>query len=275
MTTSMSPRAASDLTDVGLAELTSLEGKVAVVTGGARGLGAAICRRLAEAGASVMVADLDGDAAAAAAARLVASGSRAGHTAVDVRDSAAVDAVVTRTVGELGGLDIWVNNAGLHPFSRPLELDDEGWGRMIATNLDGLFYGCRAAGRHMVDTGTEGVIINLASTISFKSYPNTVHYAAAKAGVLGVTRSLAIDFGPFGIRVNGIAPTYMTTPGTDANTASFREHVGMVPDDLVPMHPLGRLGLPDDVARVAVFLASGLSAFVTGDIIRVDGGILA
>lgn len=267
--------AAPDFSGRALEELIRLDGRGAVVTGGGRGIGYAISSRLAEAGAHVMIGDLDEASAKEAADRIGQSGWKASAAQLDASDVGALDAFADRAIGELGKIDIWVNNAGIYPMGPAIEMDESLWDRVLDLNLKGTFFGAQAAAKRMAaDTG--GVIINLASTAGFRGTPNATHYVASKHGVRGLTRGLAAEFAPLGIRVLALAPTLIETPGIEEAKPAFAE-MGLdnVIDAMVAMLPLGRAGVADDVARVALFCASDLSAFMTGSTLPVDGGALA
>ncbi len=262
--------AVPDLSDAPLPALTSLAGRTAVVTGGARGIGRAICRRLAEAGASVFVADLDAAEAAETAAQI----GPASGALLDAASSASQDALAARAVAETGRLDIWVNCAGVFPSQPALGLADADWRRVLDLNLDGTFFGCRAAAGQMKDRGA-GVILNVASTAGIRpAGPGYAHYASSKAGVIALTQSLAREWGPLGIRVLAVAPAFVHTPGTEAQAQAFREATGRGGAEIGAGLPLGRAGQPDDVARVALFCVSDLALYMTGVTLPVDGGRL-
>ncbi len=265
-------RAVRDVSNAPLTELWSLGGRVAVVTGGARGIGFACCARLAEAGATVLVADVDEHAAAGAAARL---GPNAVGSWVDVSDAASVRALADRAVTELGGLDVWVNSAGVFPVSPLLELSEEDWDRVLDVNLRGTLFGAREASRAMIAAGRGGVIVNVASTAAYRADgPGVTHYVASKFGVRGLTQSLAVELGKHAIRVLAVAPTVTLTPGLEAERPAL-EAAGFALDELGPRLPLGRVAVPDDVARVVVFCAGDLSLLMTGSTLLVDAGELA
>ncbi|HZO36925.1 MAG TPA: SDR family oxidoreductase [Solirubrobacteraceae bacterium] len=264
---------APDLSDRSLKELVSLDGKVAVVTGGGRGLGAAIVRRLSQAGAAVVVADLDAASAEGLAADLNGAGARAIAATVDVSDPASIAALAETAVAELGSLDVWVNNAGIYPVVDFLETTPEQLDAMLAVNVRGTFFGAQAAARAMVAAGRPGVIVNLGSTASFDAADNPAHYVASKHAVVGLTKRLAIELGPHGIRALAVAPTLTRTPGTDLKREDPAAAAGM--DAYASDLPLGRMGVPDDIARAVLFAATGLSEYLTGSAIVVDGGALA
>jgi NAD(P)-dependent dehydrogenase (short-subunit alcohol dehydrogenase family) len=261
-----------DVSDASLADLLTLRDRVAVVTGAARGIGYATAARLLEAGARVVVADVDGPAAERAAARL---GERATAAHVDVADETSVRDLVRFAVEAYGRLDIWVSNAGVYPPTPVLELSGDEWDRMLAVNLRGTFTGAREAARAMIAAGEGGVIVNVASTAAYRAdAPGVAHYVASKFGVRGLTQSLAVEFGPHGIRVLAVAPTVTLTPGLEAQRAPL-EAAGFALDELGPRLPLGRVAVPDDIARVVLFCASDLSLLMTGSTLLVDAGELA
>ncbi|MGH9034464.1 MAG: SDR family NAD(P)-dependent oxidoreductase [Acidimicrobiia bacterium] len=268
---------APDVSAHSLVDLLSLTGRTALVTGGAKGIGLACARRLAEAGASVAVADIDKAAAEQAAAEIAGIGAgKALGLELDVTDSASVEAAVARTVSELGGLDILVNNAGIFPIFPVLAMPDEEWDRVLRTNLYGSFYCAREAGRHMAQSGAGGVIINMASIQAFKAgTAGLAHYTSSKGAIVAFTKALAVELGPLGVRVLGVAPTVVDTPGLQANMPIFEasgvsDVIEMVSNTL----PLGRTAVPDDVARVVLFCASDLAVLMTGDTLAVDAGHL-
>ncbi len=190
--------AAPDLSGRTLEELIRLDGRGAVVTGGGRGIGFAISSRLAEAGAQVMIGDLDEAGAKEAADQIVHSGWKASAAQLDASDVGALAAFADRAVGELGKIDIWVNNAGIYPMGPAIDMDEALWDRVLDLNLKGTFFGAQAAAKRMAAAGTGGVIINLASTAGFRGSPNATHYVASKHGVRGLTRGLAAEYAPLG-----------------------------------------------------------------------------
>lgn len=266
-----------DVSDRTLTELLSLEGRVAVVTGGAVGIGRAIADRLAEAGADVVVGDVADPAATVAELSAAHPGRRIVGTRLDVRDSASIVACADLAVRELGRLDVWVNNAGIYPSVPLLEMSDDDWDRVLDVNLRGTFVGAREAARRMTEAGHGGVILNIASTAGYQAGgPGVAHYVSSKHAVRGLTKSLAVELGPAGIRALAIAPTLIETPGIEAGREQFRRAgLGDVIDTYAQRLPLGRAGVPDDVARVAVFCASDLAAFMTGSTLLVDAGDVA
>jgi NAD(P)-dependent dehydrogenase (short-subunit alcohol dehydrogenase family) len=261
-----------DVSGRSLAELLSLSGRRAVVTGAGRGLGAQIVRRLGEAGAAVVAGDVDGDAADAVAREAQARGGRVIGCALDVGDSASLAAAADRAVTELGGLEIWVNNAGIFPATGPaVDVDDDFVDRMLLVNVRGTYAGAREAARRM---SNGGVIVNLTSTAGFKASVGISAYVASKHAVVGITKALALEFGPLGIRVLAVAPTIIDTPGVREEMAPLAV-AGVDIEARVAANPLGRMGVPDDVARVVLFCCSDMAAFMTGSTVAVDAGSLA
>lgn len=266
--------AIADVTTKSIADLVSLAGRRAVVTGGAQGLGKGIARRLAEAGASVLVADIKGELATAAAEDLSRTyGVRAVAARMDVSDEASVAAAVDLAVRELGGIDIWVNNAGLFPSIPLTEMSQEVWDQVMAVNLRGAFLGSREAARRMIAAGNGGVIVNIASTAGFKGVaPGLAAYVTSKHGVRGMTKQMALELAPQGIRVLGVAPTFCVTEGNlEAMAANPNPNPGADIPAILGSR-LGRVGVPDDIARVVLFCASDLAIFMTGSTLLADAG---
>jgi NAD(P)-dependent dehydrogenase (short-subunit alcohol dehydrogenase family) len=261
-----------DVSSRTLAELFSLHGRRAVVTGAARGLGAQMVRRLAEAGAEVVAGDIDAAAVDALAGELTHDGRRVLGCRLDIADSASLAAAADLAVDTFGGLDIWVNNAGIFPTTGPaIDADDNFVDRMLTVNVRGTYAGAREAARRMVDGG---VIVNLASTAGFKASVGISAYVASKHAVVGLTKALAREFGPLGIRVLGVAPTIIDTPGVRDQLAPLAA-AGVDVETRVTTNALGRMGVPDDVARVVLFCCSDMAMFMTGSTLAVDAGDLA
>jgi NAD(P)-dependent dehydrogenase (short-subunit alcohol dehydrogenase family) len=269
----------ADMTDRTLAQLLSLEGRSAVVTGGAMGIGRGIVRRLAEAGADVVVGDIDLSTAELTAKELSQEfpARRLLAHRVDVGEPGSVTALAEFCVESLGDLDIWVNNAGIYPAAPLFEMTDDLWDRVLDLNLRGSFDGAREAARRMVAAGHGGVIVNIASTAGFKAAgPGVAHYVSSKHAVVGLTKALAIELAPNDIRCLAVAPTLIQTPGIDANRKRFEEAgLGDALEQMATGLPLGRIGYADDVARVVLFCASDLAAFMTGSTLLVDAGDVA
>lgn len=268
-----------DFTGVALSELWSLDGKVAVVTGGGSGMGRASALRLAEAGAAVAVADLDLAKAQESVDLIVERTPDATVVAlhVDVTDSASVHALGSVVVERFGGVDIWVNTAWLSSSGAISEYPDQMWADGLAVNLNGPFYTAREAATQMLAAGTRGVIILVTSGSAHHGRARRHQYVAAKHGTLGIVRSLALELGPAGIRTVAIAPAATDTPGfrfapTRLSGADAEQQKKLVADTVAKM-ALGRLGEADDIARAVVFAATDMAAFVTGSTIHVDGGV--
>jgi NAD(P)-dependent dehydrogenase (short-subunit alcohol dehydrogenase family) len=267
---------APDVSDRSLEELLALTGRVAVITGGAQGIGLATARRFVEAGATVVLADRNEQGAAAAAQTLTGPGT-ASSRALDVTDAAQIAATADAVVAEFGRLDIWINNAGIFPSTPLLDVPDDEWDAVLRVNLRGMFLGAREAGRRMRDLGKGGVIVNLASTSAHAGFgPGFVHYTSSKHGILGLTKALAIELGPHGVRVLAVSPQLTLTEGITGASTDFEESgLGAVLEGLATRTPLGRVAVPDDIARVILFAVSDLATFVSGSNISADGGLLA
>ncbi len=247
-----------------------LKDKVAIVTGSSRGIGLAIARGYAREGAHVVLTSRNEDSLAGPAEELSKLGVRVLPLRVDVASQGDVQGMVKRVEEELGRIDILVNNAGMSMVAPSEELDLESWQRTLDTNLTGSFLCSQAVGRAMLRQG-RGAIINIASLTSFLGFPGRTAYSATKSAVLGLTRSLSSEWAPRGVRVNALAPGWILTDlvkGVIARGA-------LDPEKLIARTPMGRIGTPEDLVGPAVFLASDDSAFVTGQILAVDGGWLS
>jgi meso-butanediol dehydrogenase / (S,S)-butanediol dehydrogenase / diacetyl reductase len=242
-----------------------LRDATAIVTGGGSGIGRAIAHRFAAEGSRVVVADIVAERAEAVAAEL--DGVRAVHA--DVTSAADVERLVREATSSMGRVDVLVNNAGFGAADDLLEIDEETWDREVAINLKAAYLCSRGVLPGMIDRGA-GAIVNIASVNGMAFFANEA-YSAAKAGMINLTRSMAVRYGRHGIRANAIAPGTIRTP-------IWQERIEKEPaifERLVRWYPLGRVGEPDDVARAAVFLASDDAAWITGEVLRVDGGLLA
>ncbi|HXD71067.1 MAG TPA: 3-oxoacyl-[acyl-carrier-protein] reductase [Gaiellales bacterium] len=243
-----------------------LRGRIALVTGGSRGIGAAVCAELGAAGAEVVV----NYASSSGAAEAVCAGIReAGGTATavagDISTPEGAAALVSHVESEVGPIAILVCNAGITRDNLIMKLSDDDWRAVVDTNLGGAFFTCRAVARPMLKRRA-GAIVTMSSVVGVHGNAGQTNYAASKAGLIGLTKALAKELGGRGIRVNAIAPGYISTALTDALPEAAR-------DAILGQTPLGRLGDPADVARAVRFLVSDAAAFVTGDVLAVDGGL--
>ncbi|MFV2175247.1 SDR family NAD(P)-dependent oxidoreductase [Actinomadura sp. LOL_016] len=242
--------------------------RVAVVTGAASGIGEATCRHLAEQGHQIAVLDLDGDGADRVAKELRVNGAQSLALAVDITDRPALDAAFDEIRSTLGPTEILVTSAGLVAFDRFEDITPEQWNRLIDVNLTGTFHCCQAALPEMV-AAKWGRIVTIASSSAQRGSPTMAHYAAAKGGVMVLTKSLARAYAPHGITVNSIPPSGIETPMQHRSQAE-----GDLPanDVMARTIPLGRLGTPDDIAAAVAFLASEQAGFITGQVLGVNGG---
>ena len=247
--------------------MSDFDGKVALVTGASSGIGATIAKRLARAGAAMAVNYYPGCGADADAVvdEIVSAGGRAVAIEGDVSNSESAAAIVAASIAELGGLDIVVNNAGITRDGLVVRMDDAQWNAVISTNLSGVFYVSRAAAKYLMKQRS-GVIVNVASVIGLVGNAGQANYAAAKAGVIGLTKSLAKELASRGIRANAVAPGFIET----AMTAKLPESVV---EASITQIAMGALGSPDDVAKAVVFLASDDASYITGQTLAVDGGM--
>jgi len=248
-------------------DLFRLDGRCALVTGGNRGLGRAIAQGFAEAGASVAVTSRDIGRAREAASEIAEStGAKCLGLALDVRDAGSVEAAFDEVIAELGGLAVLVNNAGINIREPITDLQDESWEDVIETNLAGAMRCCRLAARHMKEKGW-GRVINIGSMLSFVGIPQRAAYASSKAGLLGMTRAMALDLAPYGVTVNALCPGVFKT---EINRPILND-----PDylkEFLKQIPLGAMGEPEQLAGAAVFLASEASSYMTGAALLIDGG---
>ncbi len=240
----------------------SFDNKVAVITGAAGDIGRATAHRFFDAGAHLVLTDLRGDEVETFALSLDPSGERVVSMAQDARSSTDADALAALTMERFGGADVLVTAAGLFPQDSVVDTTDDRWREILGINLDGVFYAARAMIPAMNDGGS---MVHIASLAGHRGTINHAHYATAKAGVLGLTRSLAQELAPRGIRVNAVSPGIIATPMVD-------ELMRQRGDFILAATPMARLGTPDEVAGVIAFLASDLASFVTAETVHVNGG---
>jgi len=242
------------------------DGKVAIVTGAARGIGRAIAEELAERGADLALCDLRSEWLDETVAAVQAKGRKALALAVDVGDSATVNDCVKSVMDAFGRIDIMVNNAGITKDTLLLRMSDEDWDDVLKVNLKGTFLFTRAVARPMMKQRS-GAIVNIASIIGLIGNAGQANYAASKAGVIALTKSAAKELAPRGVRVNSIAPGFITSKMTDALSQEVR-------DQMLANIPMARFGVPEDIAKAVAFLASDEAAYVTGQCLSVNGGMV-
>ena len=245
-----------------------LKHQVAVVTGGGTGIGLAIARRLGSLGARIAIASRDSSHLEEGTTALREAGIDALAIQLDVRKPEQVDEMVERTVKHFGSLDILINNAAGNFICRAEDLSPNGWNAVVGIVLNGTFYCSRAVGRYMIARKRGGSIVSILANYIWTGSPGTIHSAAAKAGVMAMTQTLAVEWAPYGIRVNAVAPGPIESPGAARQLWSTPEAVERI-TDMVPLH---RWGTPEEVADAVTFLAAPQSGFITGEVLTVDGG---
>jgi NAD(P)-dependent dehydrogenase (short-subunit alcohol dehydrogenase family) len=246
-----------------------LDGQTAVVVGGAGGLGSAMARGLAEAGAAVAVADVGVDQAQRVADEIAKAGGRALAVAVDVADAASVERMAAQVEDRLGPIEALVNSAGITHRCAAADFPEAEWHRVIAVNLTGVFHACQIVGRRML-ARRRGRIVNIASIAGQIGLTGTVAYAASKGGVVMLTRALAVEWAPHNVRVNAIAPSWF-----ESNIGDLIHREPGYAERAMRRVPAGRMGTPDELVGAALYLASDASTMVTGHVLAVDGGTLA
>lgn len=243
-----------------------LEGKIAVVTGGSRGIGFATCKKLASEGATIIITDIcDSEVAAPAIKELENMGAKAKFYQSDVSDFASATETVNSIIEEFGGLDILVNNAGIVRDKLMLKMEEQDFDAVININLKGTYNMIKASYKHFMKQRS-GRIISLASVVGIMGNAGQANYSASKAGIIGLTKSVAKELGGRNVTVNAIAPGYIATDMTDALSDKVKKSI----DEGIPMK---RRGTPEDVANAICFLASDDAAYITGEVLRVDGGM--
>jgi 3-oxoacyl-[acyl-carrier protein] reductase len=243
----------------------NLESKVAIVTGGAQGIGEAICRRIHESGARVVVADIDEERARVVAEEL-GHPDRSIAVGVDVSNWESVREMVDTTVERFSTIDVLINNAGIARDNILVRMKEKDWDDVLNVNLKGVFF-CMKAILPIMMKKRSGKVINISSVVAIIGNPGQANYSAAKSGIIGLTKSTAREVASRGITVNSIAPGFIETPMTEKLSSAAKEM-------FLQNIPLGRGGTPDDISKVVLFLASDLSDYITGQVIHVDGGMV-
>jgi 2-deoxy-D-gluconate 3-dehydrogenase len=258
--------------------LFDLSGRVAIVTGGAQGIGRGIAENLALAGASVVIADIDATASRVCVEAIQANAGQAMAIACDMADEQAIEALVSATIAAFGQLDIVVNNAAIYPMSPIAEMSSALWDKVLSVNLRGVFLLTRTAMPHLKKSGTHGRLINISSIDTWKSYIGMGHYDASKGGIEAFTRSCALELAADGVTANVIAPGAVKTPGSMTVRGNLARQRGDATTDAVDAEfatriPLGAWASGDDIGQATVLLATPAAHYITGQTIYVDGGL--
>lgn len=244
-----------------------MKGKNAIVTGGARGIGEAIARKLATLGANIIIWDVMEDSAKETAAKIAAEyGVKAAGASVNVTDGKAIEAAVEAAKNEFGSVDVLVNNAGVTRDTLMMRMKEEDWDFVLNINLKGVFL-CTQAVAKVMAKQRSGAIVNIASVVGIMGNAGQANYSASKGGVIALTKTTAKEYSGRNIRCNAVAPGYIQTAMTDKLSAEVKEK-------MLAFIPMGKLGQPEDVAKAVAFLASDESSYITGEVIKVDGGMI-
>lgn len=261
-----------------IAQLFDLSGKGAVVTGGAMGIGQGIAFRLAEAGAGVIIADIAMNEARDTVKQIKDKGGKAKFIRADVRKPGSAEKAIQAAVDAYGSIDILVNDAGIEPGCKFIECEEAFLDEIFNVNVKGVFLFSQAVAQAMIKAGHGGKIIHVASIAGLSPARGQSIYSASKASVVSLTKSMAKELAPYGILVNAVAPGGIVTPGAIAASPSMQKALDMTEAEILPTHlarvPLNKLGEPDDIGKVVLFLASEAADFVTGTVISADGGFL-
>ncbi len=249
--------------------MSQFKDKTVIVTGGGQGIGRVVARAFAAEGANVVIADIDEEAGLENQKYMKGLGYEAYFIKTDVSDSASVQAMVNETLEKYKGIHVLINNAAVSGFGNIFEISTEEWDKAIGVNLSGMYYCSKFCAPVMRDQGC-GNIINMASTRAFMSEPDTEPYSASKGGIIALTHSLAISLGQYGIRVNSISPGWIDVSSWKKSSQAKQD---MLSEQDHRQHPAGRVGIPDDIAQVCLFLASDKAGFITGENLTVDGGM--
>jgi NAD(P)-dependent dehydrogenase (short-subunit alcohol dehydrogenase family) len=245
-----------------------LEGQTAIITGGGTGIGLAIADALGQAGANLVIASRNPENLAKGEATLRAAGHSVATATVDVRNPEQVEAMVATAVATFGGVDILINNAAGNFIARAEDLSPNGWNAVIGIVLNGSFYCSRAVGRHLIARKSGGAIVSILANYVWTGSAGTIHSAAAKAGVMSMTQTLAAEWAPHGIRVNAVAPGPIESPGAAKQLWDSPDAIQRITD----MVPLKRWGKPEEIANAVAFLVSPYAGYITGDVMTIDGG---
>lgn len=250
------------------------EDRVAVVTGGAKGIGSATVQALAREGASVVIGDVDAAAGGELMQQLRADGHRVALVRADVAAPEAAQSLIDTAVDEFGGVDILINNAGIALARSTIETTDDEWDRVLNVNLTGAWRCAKVAIPHLIRRG-RGAIVNVASNAGLVGFPNLAAYCASKGGLISLTRAMALDCAPHNIRVTAVCPGHTRTPMGEGFVAAQEDPDAFIEEFVQKRHPLGRMAEADEIARTILFLASEDASFVTGAILAADGGYTA